>query len=216
MKLADRALMELLPERAEEFSIRLKYSGKFSSFNGNIRYRNNLFEIGMSKNWKGISPEIQMGLIQILILKVLKIKKKSHYIDLYHSFMKKIHIGIPKDKIDPELEISFDRVNEVYFNGLIEKSNLVWCDSINKLGSYDYGRDKISISRILRGNIELLDYVMYHEMLHKKHKFNSGITRSTYHTKNFRMDEKEFENSEELENKLKWLVRKSKMKRLFF
>ncbi len=216
MNLAEQSLLELFPEKKEEYEVSLAYSGKFSSYNGNVIKRHHILEFGLSNEWKGVSAEIQMGLIQLLLCKVFKTKRSTHYMDMYHSFMKKIHIAIPKTESDELLEKSFDRVNDLYFNGLMEKPNLVWCDSINKLGSYEYGSDRISISEILRNHLHLLDYVMYHEMLHKKHKFRNAELRSLYHTKEFRADERSFEHSASCEEELKRLVRRHKMRSFFF
>ena len=100
---------------------------------------------------------------------------------------------------------------------MIEKPNLVLGNGTSKLGSYEYGVDTINISRILlNGKRELLDYVMYHEMLHKKHKFYTKSGRSYHHTSAFKKAEKKFENAEEIEEKLARLCRKKKIKRSFF
>ena len=128
--------------------------------------------------------------------------------ELYTIFIKKIHLGIKKTDIDPFLEKSFNRVNEKYFYGLIDKTNLVWANSTTKLGSYEYGNDTITISKLLKNDQELLDYVMYHEMLHKKHKFYTKNNRSFHHTKEFRKKEKEFHNSHILEKRINSLKRK--------
>ena len=148
-----------------------------------------------------------MGLIQGLMLRIFKEKKKTTNIDLYNSFMKNLHISIPKINTDPLLEESFNNINEKYFIGLIERPNLIWHNSIRRLGSYEYGTDTISISRILEGDEEVLDYVMYHEILHKKHKFHSKNGRTHHHTKEFKEMEEKFENSDEMEEKIKNLVR---------
>ena len=97
--------------------------------------------------------------------------------DLYESFVKKIHIGIPKVEPEQKLLESFNRVNEKYFFGMMNIPNIVWGDhSIRKLGSYDYKRDSITISRILEKNETFLDMTMYHELLHKKHKFSKRLS----------------------------------------
>jgi len=216
MNLAERSLSELFPEKFGDYDVSLKYSGKFSCYNGNVRLRNKTLVFGLSREWKNVSEEIQMGLIQLLILKVLKRKKNTNYIDLYHGFIKKIHIAIPKTESVPELEGSFSRVNKKYFDELLEMPNLAWCNSVSKLGSYEYGSDRISISRILNGKPELLDYVMYHEMLHKKLKFDAKSVRSVHHTKKFRDDERCFDDSEKYERELRNLVRKRKLADMFF
>ena len=106
------------------------------------------------------------------------------------------------------LEKSFDRVNERYFYNLLEKTNLKWgYPSLSKLGSYEYGTDTIMISKVLENtDKEILDYIMYHEMLHKKHKFTRKNNRNYHHTPEFRKKEKEFENSKLIEKKLRNLL----------
>ena len=126
--------------------------------------------------------------------------------------MKNLHISIPKITNDPVLEESFNRVNEAYFFGLIERPNLTWHESLRRLGSYEYGTDAISISRVLSDDEDLLDYVMYHEVLHKKHKFYNKNGRSFHHTRVFKTMEKKFNNSEEMENRIKGLMRQKRGK----
>jgi len=53
---------------------------------------------------------------------------------------------------------------------------------------------------------------MYHEMLHKKLKFNNKDNRSYHHTREFKEKEKEFNNYKEMDKKIKMLIRKSKYK----
>jgi predicted metal-dependent hydrolase len=108
------------------------------------------------------------------------------------------------------LEESFDKINEKYFFGLIEKPNLTWHNSIRRLGSYEYGTDTISVSRVLSTDKILLDYVMYHEVLHKKYKFHNRNGRTFHHTHEFRQMEKSFENSEEMEERIKGLMRQKR------
>ena len=209
-----KAIGELYSEFPYE--TKLKYSGRFKPYRANVRLRGEDIQFNLSKKWKTVSKEIQSGLIQELLLKIMKKKLKSlrtntQNIELYNIFMKKIHIAVPKVDIDPVLEESFDRVNSGYFYGLLDKTNLKWCNaSFSKLGSYEYGTDTINISNVLRDvDRELLDYVMYHEMLHKKHKFTKKGNRSYHHTSEFKRDEKEFENSKLIEKRLsRLLVRK--------
>ena len=208
--LVEEAFNSLHPERLG-YTFSLKYSTKFRPYNANARLIGSKIELNLSKKWKTVSKEIQIGLMQSLLVKILKSKvrlKNTTNIDLYNIFIKKVHISVPKTKSDPILSQSFDRVNERYFYSVIEKPNLEWHSSINKLGSYEYGSDTISISRMLQGReAELLDYIMYHEMLHKKQKFENKGLRNYHHTPEFRRKEKEFENQKEIENKIKMLSR---------
>src|SRR3989338_6009046 len=211
MNIAEKAVLEIFPEKnIEDYDFEIKYNNKFNDYNANVKYFRNNFQFNLSKKWKNVSEEIQSGLIQELLLKIFRLKKKTTNIDLYNLFMKNVHISVPKTKTDAILEESFNKVNEKYFFGLLERPNLVWGNfSLRKLGHYEYGSDTISISRVFRNSdMDILDYVMYHEMLHKKHKFNSKGMRNFHHTKEFKSSEKKFENSSLMEEKISRLVRK--------
>jgi len=214
--LAD-AFEDLFPEKnIDDYNLKIKYTDRFKPYNANVKYSKDFLEFNLSKKWKRVSREIQIGLLQELLMKVFKKKKKTFNTDLYHSFMKKIHIAVPKTRIDPFLEESFERINEQYHSGLIEKPNLVWHNSINRLGSYEYGSDTISISKILENDQDALDYVMHHEILHKRLKFDSTKVNCRHHTKEFRQMESKFENSQEMEERLKVLARKQRRKLFSF
>lgn len=204
------------------YELSLRYTDKFRPYNANVRLRHNHIQFNLSKKWTTVSREIQIGLVQELLLKIFRKRLRPKVtnttsIEMYNIFMQKIHFAAPKTKFDPILEESFDRVNKKYFNELIEKTNLVWgTNSVAKLGSYEYGSDTITISKTLEtAPIEMLDYIMYHEMLHKKHKFYKKNQRSFHHTTKFKKDEQAFENSESLEKQLKIFLR-SKRRKSFF
>ena len=148
-QLIKEAFQELYPDKELKYNFFLKYSRKFKPYNANVRlYHSNLM-FNLSRDWKKISKEIQIGLVQELITKILKDKKRTINMDLYNLFMKNVHLAIPKTKTDAILEESFNRVNETYFNGMLDKPNLEWGNpSTSKLGSYEYGSDTITMSRI--------------------------------------------------------------------
>lgn len=217
MNLAEEAFKELFPEKINNYNFSIKYSAKFKDYNANIRLSNNNMQLALSKKWRTVNKEITIGLIQSLLLRLLKEKKKTININLYNNFMKSLHISIPKTKTDPLLEQSFNRVNEKYFNNLMDTTNLIWSHvSKRKLGSYEYGTDTILINSMLKDtDQDILDYVMYHEMLHKKHKFSTSEGgRTLYHSNKFRKSEKQFENQTEIERKLKRLNLTIPLKRI--
>ena len=210
MSIITDAFEDLFPEKnIGDFNFTVNYNDRFKPYNANVKYTRNSFVFNLSKKWKSVSREIHVGLLQELLLKAFKAKKSTFNIDLYNNFMKKIHIAAPKTRIDSFLEGSFDRINEKYFLGMVEKPNLVWHSSIRRLGSYEYGSDTISISKVLENDLNALDYVMHHEMLHKKLKFDSRNGSCRHHTKVFRELERRFENSHEMEERLKSITRRA-------
>ena len=216
MGMIEQAFAELFPGRDLTYVCHIKYSARFKGYNANAVLRNKQLTFNLSKQWRQISPDIKIGLLQELFCKIMGVKKQTQSIELYHIFLKKVHIAVPKDKTHPVLQASFERMNEQFFSGLLELPNLVWGkDSIRKFGSYDYGADTISMSRVLEDKQELLDYVMYHEMLHKKHKFKTLPGKTYHHTPEFKRDERAFPNREQVERQLGMLATRKKLGRLF-
>ena len=216
MSIVKISFQKLYPTKEFPFNAKLKYSKAFKGYNANIKLYNNILEARLSKKWFTISKEIQMGLIQSLLIRLFKEKKRTTNIDLYHNFIKNVHIAIPKINSHHLLECSFNRVNKKYFSELIEQPNLEFNKSINKLGSYEYGSDIITITKYLKNAPqEVLDYVMYHEMLHKKFKFNNTGIKTNHHSKEFKEEERKFKNSETIEKQLKKLISNNHKKSIF-
>jgi len=221
MNLAEKAFQLIYPERdLHGNTFNLTYSGKFTPYNGNVKYGHGIYDFKLSKEWRKVSEEIQIGLIQHLMQKAFKTKKKSLHQDLYEGFIKNVHIAVPKDEIEPKLKESFDRVNERYFLGIVEMTNLVFGQkSFSKLGSYEYSTDTITISRVFE-NVSheetiFLDYIMFHEMLHKVHKFKSVNGRNMHHTGKFKNAERQYDDFKKIEAGLKTFLRKKRFKSYF-
>lgn len=209
MNIAQLAYDELI---GGDCTCSLSYSGRFKGYNANVKMRGKRIDFCASKLWRKVSPEIQKGLFQELLTRLLKVKKHTLHIDLYNNFMREVPKVAPVTKADITLELSFNRVNDRMFDGMMELPNLQWGKGINQLGSYEYGTNTITISTILLENTKLLDYVMYHEMLHKKHQFKKSKTgsRVMHHSKAFRDDEAKFPEAKLLDKELERLVRKHK------
>jgi len=215
MTLLEQAYQELYPSgTSSQFTV--KYSGRFKGYNGNIRMRSGEITVNMSRQWKGVSPDIQKGLMQELLVRLFKTKKQTINMELYHHFIKSLSSFAPKTHTHPVLEESFTRVNDEFFNGMMNQPNLKIGNGVNRLGTYAYATDTITISKILLDDGKLMDYVMYHEMLHKKHQYKSTPGRHLHHSTQFKSDEARFPNAEQLELELNKLVRKNKHRSLFW
>ncbi len=209
MNLLEHAYQELYPDR-EARTLILSYSGRFKGYNANIRMTRNEITVNASKQWRHVAPDIQKGLFQELLIRLFKIKKQTINMDLYNHFIRSLPNVAPKTQTHPVLEESFQRVNITFFNDMMEQPNLKLGNGINRLGTYEYATDTITISQILLENKELMDYVMYHEMLHKKHQYKAKPGRHLHHSTQFKKDEARFPNAESLELELNKLVRKNK------
>ncbi len=98
-----------------------------------------------------------------------------------------------------------ERVRTTYFDpGIAPPAGLSWSDSrtFRTFGHYSSLRDRVTISRSLddrRVPRYAIDFVMYHELLHKAHgigfatsRSEAGRGRRTMHTRAFRIDERRF------------------------
>jgi len=212
------AFQGVFPGKEFCYSAKIKYSGRFKGYNANIRLNRFTKEIvfSLSRNWRSVDRNIKIGLLQELMCRMFKKTVKTTNIDLYHIFLKQAHLAVPKTKTHPVLEDSFNRVNESFFAGMMDLPNLVVSDGLRTLGHYDYGTDTVSITRHVLNHQDCLDYVMYHELLHKKHKFHTKNGRSYHHTSEFRRKEKEFPDADEIEKKLGVVLSKKKVKKFLF
>ena len=208
----EKAFKELYPNEEFNHIADLKYSRQFSAYNANIRLYNNTIEVRMCVNWKDIGEEIQIGLIQHLLQKILKRKKQdTFYTNLYSNFIKNLADATPKTLADPILVESFNRVNNEYFQGGMQIPNLKWgTNSYRQLGLYNYQNDSITISSIFKEHSQVTDYILYHELLHKQEKFTHKNGRSHHHTKRFRELERQFKDQTLMEEKIKHIIRNSR------
>ena len=213
MNLIKESYQRLFPEKEFPYQTYFEYNRRLSDFNANIKFDRKKISIHLNLQWKDIDNEIKIGLIQSLLLKIFKKKASTQNINLYNNFVRNIPILTKKTKSDPLLDESFYRVNQQFFFNQIEKPNLTWgSDSKRKLASYNFHDDTVTVSTIFKDSKqEILDYLMYHELLHKYHKFNHKNGRSFYHTKEFKEDENLFPNKPQLEKEITQIIRISKV-----
>ncbi|RLE47267.1 hypothetical protein DRJ25_02790 [Candidatus Woesearchaeota archaeon] len=212
MNVAELAFVRLFPERKVP-KISVEY-GKLHGFNARVFLSFSRLKVQLSRRWKDVSVDIQVGCIQGLLLKVYKIKNKrlTLEMELYNNFIRSLADHVPQTRSHPALEAAFYRVNNKFFSDELDPPNLKIGKGVNLLGSYCYQTNTITISRILLDYPDLLDYVMFHEMLHKKLKFYSTKSgRSMHHSRTFRKFEKSYPNAKVLERRLQSLINQTKI-----
>ena len=95
------------------------------------------------------------------------------------------------------LEELFEELNTRFFHGLLARPILSWSRSASRqsLGHFDPAHNTIVISRIFdRPEVPrfLLEYVLYHEMLHLKYPAIYRSQRCLVHTPEFKQQERLF------------------------
>ena len=111
-----------------------------------------------------------------------------------------------------DLDVIFERVNLLYFQNRIPKPVLTWSaqKTYRILGHHDSTHETIVISRSLDSPKippYVVEYVVYHEMLHIHHPTTHRNGRRYNHTAAFRLDEKNFAFYDEAE---RWIARNVK------
>ncbi|MFN0120468.1 MAG: hypothetical protein ACKV2V_08205 [Blastocatellia bacterium] len=112
-----------------------------------------------------------------------------------------------------DLTESFARVNAAWFGGLMPQPALVWNRTLTarKFAHYQSSRDTVMISISLDDRevpAYVLDFVMYHELLHKKHGTARINGRRVSHSAAFRADERRYTRYDEAEAFLHALARR--------
>ena len=97
------------------------------------------------------------------------------------------------------LDVNFDRVNTDYFQGSLDRPRLAWSATRSRriLGRYDATHHTVFISRFFDSPLIpdfVLDYLLYHELLHIRHPSRARDCRFVNHTPEFRAEERRFKN----------------------
>ncbi len=214
----------LFPEKAFLYETKIEYNQRLAPFNANIKLRGETILLCMNLQWKDIDSEIKIGLVQSLLLKVLQRNnggggegkigrvERTMNIELYNNFIRNIPMLTPKIEGDVTLEEVFRELNGRFFEGGLEKPNVRWGEkAFRRLAHYNFHTDTITISETFReATREVLEYIMYHEMLHKELAFTHKEGRHSYHSPEFKRRERLFPGFERIEKEITQFVRKQK------
>ncbi len=227
MTIIHHSFQRLFPGRDFPYEATLEYNRRLSRFNANILLSKSVprgapcgkitLKVRLNLEWKNIDDEIKIGLIQTLLLKVLREKKYTPNIGLYHNFVKSLPMLAEKKPSDSFLEKAFHRLNGQFFEGSMEMPTLVWGKSaFRKLASYNFHNDTITVSSVFKDAPErMLDYLVHHEMLHKHFAFTHRNGRSSYHSREFKTAEKLYPNHTAAEKELQAFLRQKKKQKFF-
>ncbi|MEZ0264454.1 MAG: hypothetical protein ACAI43_06995 [Phycisphaerae bacterium] len=144
--------------------------------------------------------------------RVVERMKSESYVDLFDEIEGLGGVVDATRGVAHDLADSFDRVNARYFAGQMPRPRLSWSRGLTrrKFGHYDHVRDWVMLSSTMdRPDVPafVVDYVMYHELLHKHHGIRWSNGRGYAHTTAFYADEHKFENWQQGEEWIKRLAR---------
>jgi predicted metal-dependent hydrolase len=106
------------------------------------------------------------------------------------------------------LDEIFEDLNRRFFHGLMGRPQLTWSrdHARNRLGHYDPAHNAIVISRIFdhpRVPRFVVEYIVFHEMLHLKHPVKLRGSRRCVHSSEFMAEERAFPELAQAQNFLK-------------
>ena len=109
-----------------------------------------------------------------------------------------------------DLDSIFEDLNVRFFHGLLARPQMTWSSdrARNRLGHYDPAYNAIVVSRIFdhsRVPPYVVEYIVYHEMLHLKHPVTLRGSRRCVHPVEFQVEERLFERFEDAKEFLKRL-----------
>jgi len=205
-----------LPEIAVRFY-------RFTGLTSNIRLTQGRLQVKISDLLSDAPEAVHEALAYILLSKLFRQRPPKEMVERYRLHLAQSDLGSRmnaarsqrgrKRLLDPkgdhfDLDEVFEAVNAKYFAGQIDKPRIGWSvlRSRTILGHYDASHHAIAISRLLderQTPAYLIEYVMYHEMLHIKHPVETAGGRRKVHTRPFRAEEKLFAEFREAQAYLK-------------
>lgn len=117
-----------------------------------------------------------------------------------------------------DLSEVFDYVNSFYFSGALRRPTLAWTSEspAKRLGFYFEALGLLAANKVLdspRVPRYVLEFVVYHELLHHANAMDGRPVRRVHHTKEFREQERLFRTYDEAEVWLRRLVFEHKNRR---
>lgn len=96
-----------------------------------------------------------------------------------------------------DLSRMFDELNQRYFEGLLRRPHISWSNRAwrRQFGCYDPGPNQIVLNRRMdRPHVPrfVVEYVLFHEMLHVKHPTRRSGCSLVSHSREFREEEKRY------------------------
>jgi hypothetical protein len=199
-----------------------KIDAKFFSFRRikhSIEWTPFHIRIKVSHYFKDAPHSIMEILAIILIARIYKRRVDSSIRKKYREYLEQLEQKLPptrshsldsynaKGKVF-DLESVFLQLNMNYFENLLDLPVLGWSKtkSYRRLGFYDEKRNLLVISRIFDASSvpeEIVNYLVYHEMLHIYYPAEKKNGRRIVHTPAFKMAEKRFPKYENIQTWLK-------------
>ena len=189
----------------------------FANVNNTIRLRNGKLLVRLSDLLEGAPDSVLRAIAHILLAKMYRkpidrgqAARYRKYVGS-HDIVRKSHLlrqmrgrkllHSPRGH-HYDLDSLFEDLNTRFFHGLMARPRMSWSHTKTRriLGHYDPAHNAIIISRIFDHPAMpryVLEYIVYHEMLHLKHPVKLRGSRRCVHSEEFQAEEKLFPRAAE-------------------
>lgn len=204
----------------------------YLNINHTIRVRNGKVFVRLAEVCRDMPLNPHEALAYILVSKLLRKKISAKTLEVYRGFVQnqELREKVIENKRTKgrkiittakgefyDLEEIFDDLNEYYFDNKIPKPTITWSarKTFRILGHHDSTHNTIAVSRSLDDKKTpqyVVEFVVFHEMLHIFHPTEYRNGRRYNHTPQFRRDEKTFVHFDKAESWIERNVRNLKRK----
>ena len=214
---------ELRP-RSDVPELRVEFFG-FANINNTIRLREGKLLVRVSDLLEGAPDYVLKAIAHILLAKMYRrpvdrahAARYRHYVSAQHMSRKahlvrqmrgrkRIHSAQGRAY---DLDAIFEELNTRFFHGLLARPRMTWSGehARNRLGHYDPAHNAIVVSRVFdhpRLPRVVVEYIVYHEMLHLKHPVRMRGSRRCVHSAEFQAEEQLFPRLDEAKRFLRLL-----------
>ena len=184
----------------------------FANVNNTIRLRDGRLLVRLSDLLEGAPENVLRAIAHILLAKMYRQPIDRGHAARYrkyvgsHEIVRKAHLVRQmrgRKRLRParghffDLDVVFEELNTRFFHGLMARPRMSWSQTKTRriLGHYDPAHNAIVISRIFDHPAVprfVLEYIVYHEMLHLKHPVRLRGSRRCVHSAEFQAEEKLF------------------------
>ncbi len=222
---AYRTVLNGSPRRHESPSFSFRFY-PYSNLKNTLRVRSGVFRFRISDILSEAPAEVWEAAMGMLVARWSRRRTPPIYTAIYRDYVDQARVEERIDRVRRsrgskkmagprgriyDLAERFDRLNRQYFNGDLEVRRLGWSlrGGRRSLGHYDSTHDTIVLNRALdkpRVPGYVVDFVLYHEMLHAWMGIGKRGRPRRIHPPEFRRAERHFEHFEKADRfiKKKW------------
>lgn len=206
-----RRVFQALRPRTRLESVVIRYR-RLANASSSVRWREGCLEVQLADVFQQAPESVQEALAWILLCKLFRRQVPARHLDRYRRYLNRNDVVRAVEQLRRErgrkrilpargtyydLVELFEDLNLRFFFGLMARPELGWSPAKSRsiLGHYDAAHHTIVISRWLDGPgvpRYVVEYVMYHEMLHLRFPEQRTGSRRCVHTEEFRRAEREY------------------------